>query len=125
MKLKIVLPNRIFFNEEVGKIVAESLCGHFCLLPAHVDYVATLVPGLLGYLALDGEEFFVAVDEGVLVKNGQDVLVSTRQAISGVPLGELQKAVEDLFLNIDEQEKKNRTLLARMEIGIVKKFIEI
>jgi F-type H+-transporting ATPase subunit epsilon len=40
----------------------------------------------------------VAVDEGVLVKTGMDVLVSVRRAIGGTDLGQLHEAVEKEFL---------------------------
>jgi F-type H+-transporting ATPase subunit epsilon len=47
----------------------------------------------------------VAVDEGVLVKTGLDVLVSVRNAISGTDLGQLREAVEREFLNLNEREQ--------------------
>jgi F-type H+-transporting ATPase subunit epsilon len=48
----------------------------------------------------------VAVDEGVLVKTGLDVLVSVRNAMGGTDLGQLREAVEREFLNLDEREHK-------------------
>ena len=46
----------------------------------------------------------MAVDEGVLVKTGADVLVSVRNAIGGMDLDKLHEAVEREFLNLNEQE---------------------
>ena len=43
-------------------------------------------------------EVYVAVDEGVLIKTGQDVLVSVRNAIVGTDLSQLREAVKEEFL---------------------------
>ena len=52
----------------------------------------------------------MAVDEGVLVKTGLDVLVSVRRAIGGTDLGQLREAVEKEFLTLDEHEQSVRTV---------------
>ena len=80
MRLKLLIPTRVVVDEEVAKVVADGEHGSFCLLPEHVDFLAALVPGLLAFEDEAGQERFVAVDEGVLVKRGDEVLVSTRQA---------------------------------------------
>ena len=49
MKLKILLPAEVFLVEEVSKVVAEADNGFFCLLPHHVDFTASLVPGVFAY----------------------------------------------------------------------------
>ena len=59
----------------------------------------------------------MAVDEGVLVKTGPDVLVSVRNAIGGTDLGQLREAVEREFLNLNEQEQSVRSVMAKMESG--------
>ena len=98
MRLKLLVPTQIVVDEEVGKVVAEAENGSFCLLPRHVDFLAALLPGFLGFADRAGKEWFVAVDEGVLVKHGDTVLVSTRQAVRGGDLGQLRDARRDLAL---------------------------
>ncbi|MCC9001699.1 MAG: F0F1 ATP synthase subunit epsilon, partial [Candidatus Competibacter sp.] len=83
MHLKLLTPTEILVDESVVKFNAEGPEGHFCLLPRHRDWVATLVPGLVSFVALDGGEIFVAVDRGILVKCGDEVLVSVRRAVRG------------------------------------------
>ena len=70
MKLKVVLPSGVLLDQEVVKVVAEAENGSFCLLPRHVDFVAALVPGILAFTPAQGDEAFLATDEGVLVKCG-------------------------------------------------------
>jgi len=125
MKLKILLPTEVLLDEEVSKVTAEAQNGSFCLLPAHIDFVAALVPGLLSFEAIEGKEVFLAVDEGVLVKDGRNVWVSTRNAIRGEDLGRLRKTVEEKFKVLDDREKTARSAMAKIEANFVRRFLEI
>ena len=104
MKLKVLLPNEVFLDAGVTKITAEAQNGHFCLLPRHIDFVAALVPGLLAYEDAQGQEHFLAIDAGTLVKCGPEVLVSTRSAARGGDLGELRNVVEEQFEVLRSEE---------------------
>ena len=107
MNLKVLLPFKVFAEKSgVSRIVARTSEGSFGLLPHRLDCVAALVPGILVFETAAEGEVYMAVDEGVLVKAGPDVLVSVRNAIGGTDLGKLHEAVEQEFLNLDEQEKQ-------------------
>ncbi len=106
------------------RIVARSLGGSFGILPHRLDCTAALEPGILTYEAEAGQEVYVAVDQGVLVKAGDDVLVSVRDAIGGTDLDKLHEAVKRQFLDVDEQEKGVRSVLAKMESGFIHRFLE-
>ena len=123
MNLKILLPFKIF-AEKIGvlRIVAGTREGSFGLLPHRLDCVAALAPGILIFETEAEGEVCVAVDEGVLVKTGADVLVSVRNAIGEMNLGKLREAVEQEFLNLDEQEKSVRSVLAKLEGGFIRRF---
>jgi F-type H+-transporting ATPase subunit epsilon len=126
MNLKILLPSEIFANKtDVLRIVAETGAGSFGFLPNRLDCVAALTPGILTYQTKDDGTVYVAVDEGVLVKAGVDVLVSVRHAIGGTDLSQLQAAVKREFLTLDEQEKKVRTAVAKMESGLIGRLQEL
>lgn len=125
MKLKILLPAEIFLSEEVTKVVAEAENGLFCLLPQHIDFTAALVPGVFSYSTAGGEDAYLAIDIGTLVKKGSDVLVSTRNAYRSPELGHLKEVVIAQFREIDEREKKARTAAARLEVDLLRRFIEL
>lgn len=123
MQLKVLLPFKVFAEKrDVLRIVAESRSGSFGLLPNRLDCAAALVPGILSYETKDEGEVSIAVDEGVLVKTGNEVLISVRNAIGGMELGELHKAIEQEFLNIDEQEQSVRSVLAKLEGDLIRRF---
>ena len=120
MHLKILLPSQVFADKtNVTRIVAETHDGSFGLLPQRLDCVAALVPGILTYETEDAGEVFVAVDEGVLVKTGPDVLVSVRRAMGGPDLGQLHSLVGKEFLTLDEEEKSVRSVVAKLEAGLL------
>ena len=123
MQLKILLPFKVFAEkQDVLRIVAESTSGSFGLLPHRLDCAAVLVPGILTYETSAEGEVCVAVDQGVLVKTGSEVLVSVRNAIGGSDLDQLRAAVEAEFLTLDEQEKNTRSVLSKLESGFVRRF---
>jgi F-type H+-transporting ATPase subunit epsilon len=123
MNLKVLLPFQVFVAKSgVTRIVAETPDGSFGLLPHRLDCVAALSPGILMYETKAEGEVFVAVDEGVLVKTGPDVLVSVRRAIGGTDLGQLREAVEKEFLTLDEHEQSARTVMAKLETGFLRRF---
>ncbi len=125
MKLKILLPFRIFAEKTgVSRIVAETREGSFGLLLHRLDCVAALAPGILIYENEADGEVFVAVDEGVLIKTGPDVLVSVRNAMAGTDLRRLREAVESEFMNRDELEQSVRTVLTKIESGFMRRLVE-
>ena len=125
MRLKVVLPTDIVIDKEVIKVIAEAENGSFCLLPRHIGFVSVLVPGLLSYVCPGGQEEFIAVDKGILVKCGPDVVVSTGQALAGADLGMLKRAIEKKFNLMDERQKKANSAVAKLEASLVRRFLEL
>jgi F-type H+-transporting ATPase subunit epsilon len=126
MNLKVLIPFQIFAHKTgVSRIIAETREGSFGLLPHRLDCVAVLAPGILTYETTSDGEVFVAVDKGVLVKTGPDVLVSVRLAMGGTDLGQLREAVEREFLTLDEHEQSVRSVLAKMEGDLIRRMVSL
>jgi len=125
MHLKILLPTEIFADQPgVRSIVVGTNVGSFGLLEHRLDCVAALAPGLLTYTTEEGP-VYLAVDEGVLVKTGSDVLISVRHAIGGTDLSQLHDEVKRRFLKLDQEERTVRDMVAKMESGFVGRFAEL
>lgn len=123
MNLKVLLPFQVFAEKsDVLRIVAETRQGSFGLLPHRLDCVAALTPGILLYETEADGEVFVAVDEGVLIKSGADVLVSVRRALVGKDLAKLRELVEQEFSTLDESERSARSVMAKLETGFLHRF---
>ena len=125
MRLKIVLPTKILIETAAIKVIAEAENGIFCLLPRHLDFVATLIPSLLSFVSPQGQEQFFAIDQGILLKHGDEVTVATQNAVQGGDLGMLRQTVEQQFRLIDEREKTARSVLAKLEVNTIRHFIEL
>ncbi len=123
MHLKVLLPFEVFADKTgVSRILAETCAGSFGLLPHRLDCVAALTPGILIYETQADGEVFVAVDDGVLVKTGPEVLVSVRRAVRGTDLGQLRATVEREFLIRTEQEQNVRSVMAKLETGLLRRL---
>ena len=125
MHLKVLVPFKTFTEKtKVLRIVAETSEGSFGILPRRQDCVAALAPGILTYENEAEGEVFIAVDEGVIVKTGSDVLVSVRNAMGGKDLGQLRATVERDFLKLNEQEKSVHAIMDKMEGDFMRRLAE-
>ncbi|WP_425914551.1 F0F1 ATP synthase subunit epsilon [Pseudomonas sp. GWSMS-1] len=126
MTLKVLLPFEVFAEEtQVARMVVETAQGAFGLLPQRLDCVASLVPGILSFESEAQGEVFLALDEGVLVKTGPDVVISVRHALRGKDLAHLRDAVEQEFLTPDEQQQAVRAAMAKLETGFMRRFASL
>ncbi|HPF60200.1 MAG TPA: F0F1 ATP synthase subunit epsilon [Candidatus Competibacteraceae bacterium] len=125
MHLKVLTPVQTLVDEPAVRVHAEGLEGSFCLLPRHRDWVAALQPGIVGFTTVEGQERFLAVDQGVLTKCGAEVLIAVRRAVREDDLARLRQVVENEFRQLDEQERIARSTLARLEAGMIRQFLKL
>jgi F-type H+-transporting ATPase subunit epsilon len=125
MLLKILLPAEVMMVQDVKKIVAEAENGSFCLMPNHIDFVATLAPGIFSYELAAGGQELLAMDVGTLVKKGMNVMVSTRNAVKAPDLGKLKQVVVEQYDVLDEREKMVRSASAKLEASMIRRFMEL
>jgi F-type H+-transporting ATPase subunit epsilon len=105
-------------------MTAEAPNGYFTLLPRHIDFATILVPGILSYQSTDDKTHYLAVDEGVLVKQGEEVTASVRNAIAGESLEKLEETVEQTFKALSEREKSVKAASAKLEAAFTKHLLE-
>ena len=123
MNLKILLPFKVFADiKNVSQVVIETSEGSYGLLPQRLDCVAALVPGIFTYESEKDGVQYVAVDTGIMVKAGDQVLVSVRNAVGGADLGKLGKLVKENFQKQDENVKEANTVVAKLERGFIYSF---
>jgi F-type H+-transporting ATPase subunit epsilon len=124
MILKVFLPREVFLEKEVLKVTAEAQNGSFCLLSHHIDFLSNLVPGILSFETKEGEEEFLAIDEGILLKMGPEIMVSVKDAVKGEKLGTLKGIVGEHFRQEDDRQKKARSVLVKLEADFMRRFLE-
>jgi F-type H+-transporting ATPase subunit epsilon len=120
INLKVLLPFQVFAEKTgVSRVVVETSGGAIGFLPHRLDCVAAIAPGIMTFETAADGEVFVALDEGVLVKTGLDIVVSVRRAQGGRNLGDLRAAVERQFLTLDENEQSLRQVMTEIETGLL------
>ena len=125
MQLKILLPYATFAEKhDVLRIVAETNQGSFGILPNRLDCSAVLTSGILCYQCKNKQEVFIAVDQGVLVKTGFNVMVSVRRAVGQVPLSQLHAVVKQEFQVLDEQEQRMQATKMKLEAGFLRQLTD-
>ncbi|MDZ4729582.1 MAG: F0F1 ATP synthase subunit epsilon [Xanthomonadales bacterium] len=123
MNLRILVPFELFAaHSGVLRMVAETDEGSFGLLPRRRDCSAVLAPGILIWETETAGESYLAVDQGVLIKTGADVMVSVRRAIVGTDLEQLRQSVAKEFLTLNEQEQSVHAVMAKLETGFLRRF---
>jgi len=125
MRLKVWIPTDAVLDEEVIKIKAEAETGWFGILPRHVDFVTALVPGILSFELPDKQMGYLAIDQGILVKCGPAVSVSTRNAVRSTDPGQLKEAVVEEFRKRGEKERNVRQFEAKLEAELVRQLLKV
>lgn len=124
LRVRVVTPSEVVVDTEASKVIAEGKEGSFCLLPGHANYLAALVPGIVAVTDLDERVQYLAVDEGMLVKCGDQVSVSCRHAVLGPELEVLRETIRTEYHKLDEQERYARSEIAKLEANFVRRFID-
>ncbi len=124
MRLKVYSPTGIVLETPVTQVDFEAIDGFYTVLPRHVDMVSALKSSILSY-KIDGKKSYVACHQGVLVKKGENVSVSTKLAIMGTDLKELQKMIEVDFKTMEQERKEVNLTMARLELGLAKGLMDL
>jgi len=124
VNLTILLPDRVLLSSTVSRLGADAENGSFVVLPRHIDFATALVPGILYYQQNDTPHY-VAIDAGILVKQGGSVWVSVLQAIASDDLEHLDQLIDAEFRQLDEREKQAQTALTRLEVSFMRGLADL
>lgn len=126
MHLKVILPHQVFLDQNgVQRIIISASQGSMGILPHRLDCIVPLVPGILVYETDVGQEEYLALDMGIMVKMGFEIVTAVRRAVKGDDLHELRARIDMEFRKQDEQEKQVRVALTRMQNELVRRFVEL
>ena len=124
MLLKVQTPFKMITKEKVLKVIAEDSNGFFGILPRHIDLTTKIVSSILTYEDHQGEGY-IAVDEGILVKQGDTIGLCTRDAFESRDLGRLHQTMESQMKHQREEEEQFGLEASKLELGIVKSFYDL
>lgn len=125
MILKVFSPIGVLLDSPIQKVDFEAIDGFFTLLPKHVDFITALKPCILTYTTLDKKEHYLACNQGVLVKKGEIVYLSTKLGILDDNLEQLKKTIAIDFKEMEEARKETNKTMARLEVGLTKGLMQL
>lgn len=91
----VITPERRVYAGEVDMVVAPASDGEVGILPLHIPYIATLVPGVLR-VKIGNEEEAIAIGEGYMdVKEDRvSVLVDAAEEAGAIDVDRAREALE-------------------------------
>ena len=127
-KLKIVTPEKIFFDGETEQITIRTTEGDIGILAGHIKYVCNIVAGPLKVKQENGEYRVAALSEGILKVSdeGVTVLSSTAEWADEIDLERAEKAkqkAENILADksriddFDRAEIKLKRALTRISVN--------
>jgi F-type H+-transporting ATPase subunit epsilon len=95
IKLRVVTPSRLMFDEEVDEVTAIGELGEFGVLPNHISFLSTLVPGEMSYKQ-GANKCMLAVSGGYaeVLDNVMTVLAPAAEFGSEIDSARAQRAKE-------------------------------
>ena len=109
IKLRIVTPSRLMFDEAVDEVTAVGELGEFGVLPNHISFLSTLVPGEMSYKQ-GANRRLLAVSGGYaeVLDNVMTVLAPAAEFGSEIDTARAQRAKERAEKQMAEANREVR-----------------
>lgn len=105
LKLKIVTPERVVFEDTVDSVTATTQMGEVTILPGHIPLVANLQAGELRVRTNGSEQFLVASTGFLEVRGGSEIVVmaDTAERVEELELEKIEQAKERARKMLEEK----------------------
>jgi F-type H+-transporting ATPase subunit epsilon len=87
LKLEIVTPDGTVYSEAVDMVTLPGVEGQMGVYPRHVPLMSQMIPGEI-IVRKDGQDYFLAVGEGLIEVTGDSVSLLTDMAIASEHIDE-------------------------------------
>ena len=125
MQLKVITPSEIVTSCSIQKIMIEGIDGFRTLLPKHIDFITALKSGIMTYVTEDNQTIYLACNQGLFVKCGDQVSISTPWAVTSQNLSHLKQRIKQAFQEMEQERKEVGVSMARLEIGLTKGLMQL
>jgi len=125
MKLLITTPLAVIVDEDgVLALRAEDASGSFGIQPGHADFLTSLAISVVSWKSNNGKRCYCAVRRGVLAVNtGHNIVVATREAVTGDNLSTLDEKVLAQFRSDTEAERMARAGSTRLQLNAIRQIV--
>jgi F-type H+-transporting ATPase subunit epsilon len=95
LHLEVITPERVMVSEDVDMVEARGALGEFGVLPGHINFLTSIVPGELRYMT-DGKTRHLAASGGFaeVVSDKVTFLLETAEFAEEIDAGRAQRAKE-------------------------------
>lgn len=124
MKLRVLTPTQVVFEQESAHITVEDPTGSLGIRPGHAPLVSSLVQTILVARPEHGAEQYVAVNGGVLLVSAQETVIVSRQAVVSRDLHHLETTVMRQFEAEAEADRSNHTAFEKMRFQFLRQVLE-
>ncbi|MCB4743090.1 MAG: F0F1 ATP synthase subunit epsilon [Sulfurovum sp.] len=113
MKLEVVTPNGVIFNDKIRQVTLPGSEGEFGVLPAHATLVSLLDTGVIEIVRANGVELAVAINSGYVKVDEEKTtcIVDGAVAFSGED-NDLAKALNEAKELLKKAESSNTVIAA-------------
>lgn len=124
IRLRVVTPSRLVLDEEVDEVTAPGELGEFGVLPNHIAFLSTLVPGELSYKQ-GSNKVILAISGGYaeVLDNVMTVLAPSAEFAWEIDTAQAQRAkerAEKTLAELNREEKDWETAEAAMQLAQVR-----
>lgn len=121
-KFRIVTPVKII-EKDVQHVRLKDRTGFFGIMRNHTDFLTVLEPSLCYYADAGGQEFFLAVDGGILSIRDGVLSLTSRDVYESTDADKLAAIIESTVTKRDESETVMRGMLEGIERAFLEKSI--
>ena len=117
-RLKIVAPDKIFFDGETEQIIARTTEGNVGILAHHAKYVANLIAGPLKIKQEDGTYRVAAISSGAIsvCDNLVTILVNTIEWANDIDIERAKRAEEAARERIKTSDSEKELDVATLKL---------
>jgi len=124
ISLRVVTPSRMLLDEDVDEVTAPGELGEFGVLPNHIAFLTTLVPGELSYKQGSSKKT-LAVGGGYaeVLDNVMTVLAPAAEFADEIDSARAQRAkerAEKLMAELNREEKDREMAEAALKRALVR-----
>ncbi|HEX9661112.1 MAG TPA: F0F1 ATP synthase subunit epsilon [Candidatus Binatia bacterium] len=124
IRLRVVTPSRMLLDEDVDEVTAPGELGEFGVLPNHISFLTTLVPGELSYKQASSKKT-LAVGGGYaeVLDNVMTVLAPAAEFADEIDSARAQRAkerAEKLMAELNREEKDWEMAEAALKRALVR-----
>lgn len=125
MDLEILAPDHVVVKDQIVDLRAADASGRLGLRPGHEPFLTVLVPCLLMFRTTGGKDLFAAVDGGVLILEGREISLATRDAVVSERLDDVAEVAAEMLEVRRTREKSARAAFAELEASLLRELRKV